>query len=99
MMTVIARLKVKAGSETTFEQAAQKMIAHVKAHEPGTLMYVLNRNTADPTEFVFYEVYADTAAFAAHGNSEPMQQFFGAVGGLLDGQAEIKMFEEIGGKR
>lgn len=99
MMTVVARLKVKAGSEKAFEQAAQKMITHVKANEPGTLTYLLNRSTADPTEFVFYEVYADPGAFAAHGSSEPMQQFFGAVGGLLDGQAEIKMFEEIGGKR
>ena len=99
MMTVIAKLKVKPGREASFEQAAQKMIAHVKAHEPGTVTYLLNRATADPTEFVFYEIYADPAAFAAHGSSEPMQQFFGAVGALLDGQAEIKMYEEIGGKR
>ena len=94
-MTVIATLKVKSGSEAAFQQAAEKMIAHVKAHEPGTLIYVLNRSTSDPAEFVFYEVYADGAAFAAHGGSEPMQQFFGVVGGMLDGRPEIRLFDEL----
>ncbi|HUI28126.1 MAG TPA: putative quinol monooxygenase [Candidatus Kryptonia bacterium] len=98
-MTVIATLKVKAGSETAFQQAADKMIAHVKANEPGTLMYILNRSNSDPSKFVFYEVYQDQGAFAAHGGSEPMQQFFGAVGLLLDGRPEIHMYEELGGKK
>ena len=98
-MTVIATLKVKAGSEATFRQAAEKMIAHVKANEPGTLTYLLNRSTSDPTKFVFYEVYQDQAAFTAHGGSEPMQQFFGAVGTLLDGRPEIHMYEELSGKK
>ncbi len=99
MITVIAKLKVKAGNESTFRQAADKMIAHVKTNEPGTRTYILHRSTSDPTEFVFYEVYADQAAFAAHGGSEPMQQFFGAVGGLLEGRPEIAMYEELGGKK
>jgi quinol monooxygenase YgiN len=99
MMTVIAKLKVKAGSAATFEEEAQKMIAHVKANEPGTLMYTLNRATSDSTTYVFYEIYADQAGFAAHGSSEPMQQFFSAVGTLLDGRPEIHIYEELGGKR
>jgi len=98
-MTVIATLKVKSGSEAMFRQAADKMLAYVKANEPGTLTYLLNRSTSDPTQFVFYEVYADEAAFAAHGGSEPMQQFFGAVGTLLDGRPEIRMYAELGGKK
>jgi quinol monooxygenase YgiN len=99
MVTVIAKLKVKSGSEATFTQAAEKMIAHVKAHEPGTTTYLLNRAADEPTEFVFYEIYTDQGAFAAHSGSDAMQQFFGAVGGLLDGRPEIRMYEELGGKR
>jgi len=98
-MTVIAKLKVKAGSEATFQQQANKMITHVKANEPGTVTYILYRSTSDPTTFMFYEVYADQAAFTAHGASEPMQQFFGAVGTLVDGRPEITMYEELGGKK
>ncbi len=98
-MTVIATLKVKSGSEAAFRQAAEKMLAYVKANEPGTLAYLLNRSTSDPTKFVFYEVYQDQAAFAAHGGSDAMQEFFGAVGALLDGRPEIHMYEELGGKK
>jgi quinol monooxygenase YgiN len=98
-ITVVAKLKVKSGSEATFQSEAEKMIAHVKANEPGTSTYVLNRSQAEPTEFLFYEVYADSAALATHGSSQPMLQFFGAVGGLLDGRPEIVMYEALGGKK
>ena len=99
MITVIARLKVKAGSNAAFRQAADKMIAHVTANEPGALTYLLYRSTADPNEFVFYEVYNDQAALAVHGSSEPMMQFFGDIGGLLDGRPEVTLYEELGGKK
>ena len=99
MVTVIATLKVKSGNEAAFEQAARGMIAHVKANEPGTLSYILHRSSSDPTEFVFYEVYSDQGALATHGGSEPMQKFFGSVGGLLDGRPEIKMYTQIDGKK
>ena len=99
MVTVIATLKVKTGSEAAMEKAAREMIAYVKANEPGTLTYILHRSTGDPTEFAFYEVYADQGAFATHGGSEQMQKFFGQAGGLLDGRPEIKMYEQIDGKK
>ena len=98
-MTVIAKLKVKSGDEAQFEAAADKMVAHVKANEPGTQQYILHRSAADPTEYLFYEVYADQGAFAAHGASEAMQQFFGSVRNLLAGRAEILMYEEVAGKK
>jgi len=99
MVTVIATLKVKPGNEAAFERAARDMITHVKANEPGTLTYLLHRSSGDPTEFVFYETYADQEAFATHGGSEQMKKFFGVAGGLLDGRPEIKMYEQIDGKK
>ena len=99
MTTVIATLSVQAGHEAAFEQAAQEMIAHVRANEPGTLTYVCHRGIAEPNEYVFYEVYADDAALATHSGSAQMMTFFGAVGALLDGRPVIKMYQEIGGKR
>jgi quinol monooxygenase YgiN len=98
-VTVIATLKVKPGQEDALVAGMQKMIAHVKANEPGTLTYLLYRSAADPTKFLVYEVYTDQAAFAAHGASEPMQEFFRLAGGILDGRPDIAMYEEVGGKR
>lgn len=99
MLTVIATLKAKTGSEAALEKAAQEMVEYVKQHEPGTITYLVNRCASDPTEYVFYEVYADQAAFAAHGGSEQMQKFFGVAASLLDGRPAIKMYEEVGGKK
>jgi len=98
-MTVVATLKVKAGEEETLIAAMRKMIAHVKANEPGTRTYILHRSTADSTTFLVYEVYADQAAFATHRASQPMQEFFALAGGILDGRPDIVMYEEIDGKR
>ncbi len=99
MVTVVAKLKVTAGSETKFRQAADTMLVHVKANEPGTLTYVLHQSKSDPTEFLYYENYVDQDALKAHGASDAMKQFFGAVGGLLAGRPEITMYDELGGKK
>ena len=99
MLTVVATLKVKSGQEDALIGGMRKMIAHVKANEPGTVTYLLHRSTADPTQFLVYEVYADQAAFATHGASEPMKEFFRLAGGILDGRPDIVLYEEIDGKR
>ncbi len=99
MITVIARLQVQPGKESTFEAEAAKMVEHVKANEPGTTVYLCYRSQADPTVYVFYEQYTDQGAFGAHGTSSAMQTFFGAMGGVLAGRPSIEMFEEVGGKR
>ena len=98
MLTVVAKLKVKADLAATFEEEARKLIAHVQANEPGTQSYILHRSTADPTVYLFYEVYADQAAFATHGGSPAMQAFFGAMRGVLDGRPELEMYEAIASK-
>ena len=97
-ITVIAKLKLQPGKEAAFKEAFRPLLAHVRGAEPGTLIYILHRSTTDPTELLFYEVYADDAAFAAHGGSGPMRQFFGVVGGLVAGRPEITMWEEVEGK-
>jgi quinol monooxygenase YgiN len=99
MVIVIAKVKVKPGKEDEFAAAARKMVAHVKAQEPGTLTYTLNQSTADKTDFVFYEVYRDPEAFAAHAGSEVMQEFGRSLGGVVAGRPEMAMYDEIDGKR
>jgi quinol monooxygenase YgiN len=99
VITVIATLKVKPGQEDTLIAGMRKMIDHVQANEPDTVTYVLHRSTTDPTTFVVYEVYTDQAAFATHGSSQPMQEFFALAGGILDGRPDIAMYEEIARKR
>jgi len=97
-ITVIAKLKVKPGSEAAFEAAGKEMIATVKTAEPGTLAYILHKNTKDPTEFTYYEVYQDQAALDSHGKTEHMKAFGGKIGALLAGRPEIAVLTEVARK-
>jgi quinol monooxygenase YgiN len=97
-ITVIAKLKVQPGKEAEFEAAGKEMIATVKTSEPGTLAYILHKNTKDPTEFTYYEVYQDQAAFESHGKTDHMRAFGGKIGGLLAGRPEIAILSEVARK-
>jgi quinol monooxygenase YgiN len=95
-ITVIAKLKTKAGSEKQFEEAARKMIETVRSSEPGTLQYILHRgDDKHPSDFVYYEVYQDQAAFDSHGKTDHMKAFGGAIGALLDGRPQIDILHEV----
>ncbi len=97
-ITVIAKLKVQPGKEAEFEAAGKEMIATVKTAEPGTLAYVLHQNTKDPTEFIYYEVYQDQAAFDSHGKTDHMKKFGGKIGAFLAGRPELTFLREVARK-
>jgi quinol monooxygenase YgiN len=94
-ITVIAKLKTKAGSEKAFEDAARKMIEAMRSAEPNTLQYVLHKGVKDPTEYVYYEVYPDQAALDFHGKTDHMKAFGGAIGALLEGRPQVEILQEV----
>jgi quinol monooxygenase YgiN len=65
MVTLIAKLTIKAGKEQEFEEAMKKLVPDVRK-EPGNRAYSMCRSKSDPRVFVFYEEYVDDDAFAAH---------------------------------
>jgi quinol monooxygenase YgiN len=95
MITVIAKMKIRAGQEQAAERALAEMAEYVRANEPGTLRYVLHRAIGDPTTLLMYEQYADQAALDTHGASARIQELFGTLGPLLAGQPSIEMFQEV----
>ena len=97
-IALLAKLKVQPGKEAEFEAAAKEMIAIVKTAEPGTLAYILHKNTKDPTEFIYYEVYQDQAAFEAHGKTDHMRAFGGKIGAILAGRPELTFISEVAKK-
>jgi len=96
-ITVIAKLKVKAGSEAAFEAAGREMISKVGA-EAGTQTYILHKDVRDPSTFIYYEVYQDQAALDAHGKTDHMKAFGGKIGALLEGRPEIHVLAELAHK-
>lgn len=97
-MIVVAKLKLKAGSEAAAEAAFRKQIDYVSREEPKTLVYRLHRSRKDATTFLFYEKYADAEAFDRHGKSSAMQELFRTLTPLLDGAPQIELYDDLGGK-
>ena len=48
--------------------------------------------------FLFYEQYADAAAFDRHGKTSAFQALFKTIHGFLDGPPSIELYDELGGK-
>lgn len=94
MLTVVAVLKAKEGTEKDMEEALKKVVPQV-AQEQGTLAYALHRAKKDPTKFLFYEQYKDKEALGLHSSTSYFLEMFGAIGPLLDGNPSIEIYEEI----
>jgi quinol monooxygenase YgiN len=68
-VTVVARLRAAPGKGDALAALLTEQVGVVRGAEPGCLAYRLHRSTQDPDLFVFYETYADAAAFELHRNA------------------------------
>ena len=89
MIGVVAQLKVKAGGQDGFEEAAKKLVAAVNANEPGCKLYQLFKVHESETDYVFMEQYEDQAAVDAHRASDHFKTLGAAMGPFLDGRPVI----------
>lgn len=91
MLTVVATMKVKAGSEAQFEELISKLVAQTR-QEPGTRRYQLFRSVEEPSTYLMYEQYEDKAAFESHSSSDHFKEFFVSSKSLMAGRPEVAMF-------
>jgi quinol monooxygenase YgiN len=94
-VTLIAKIKAKQGSESELETAFHDMIKKVRAAEPGCQAYILHKANDDPTQFVWYETYADQSAFDNHRKTDHMKEMGQRIANLLDGRPQIEMLTEL----
>ncbi len=84
MVSVIFRAKMKPGKEGEALKQMSEMVAAVKEKEPGAIVYGFHRVTEDPSELVFWELYADDDAFKTHMSTEHMGAMRGSFAALFD---------------
>lgn len=82
-VTVIATIKVKAGSEARAAHLLGSIVA-ATLEEPGCLAYDLHQSITDPTEFMFYERWQTDEALAAHAASTAPHRL-----ALREGMADV----------
>jgi len=96
VITQTAAFRIDGAREAEAIAALTELANAVEANEPGVLAYIPHKVAADPTLVVFFEVYADEAAIASHGQQPhlaKLREHFGA--GLFKPFAEGKFVEIV----
>jgi quinol monooxygenase YgiN len=94
IQSIIATIKAKAGQENDFQAAALKLVAAVRANEPGCLLYTLSKGEV-PSTFVFMERYANEEALQAHRGTEHFKTLGRAMGTFMDGPPSVLRMVEL----
>jgi len=97
LLTVVARLRAANGKADALAAMLVEQAAVVRAAEPGCLVYRPHRSTRDPDVFVFYETYADEAAFEVHRTAPHLAAFRERRDreGLIEGPVEIEILRSL----
>jgi quinol monooxygenase YgiN len=84
MFGLVVRFTCKdEASAQAYDELVAETIEGIKAHEPGTLVYVSHRVEGQPLQRIFYELYADDAAFKAHGEAPHTRRYLEQRGQFL----------------
>lgn len=92
MVTLTAKLTIKAGKEEEFETTMKGVVPKVR-EEAGNRAYTMCRSKSDPRVFMFYEEYVDEAAFKVH--RKHLGELGVDLGALLDGAPTLEFYEKL----
>lgn len=92
--------RVKPTAVEKIKRAIDEFVAYVKAHEPGTQMYLAWQQQGDPTTFLHLFIFADAAARETHSRSDAVRRFQAAyTPELIGGGVVFTEYEMVTGKR
>jgi len=97
VLTVVARIRATKDKGDALAALLSEQAAVVRGAEPGCLVYRVHRSTRDPALFLFYETYADDAAFDIHRKAPHLAAFRERreKEGLTDGPVEVEIFRSV----
>ena len=92
VITLTAKLTIKAGKEKEFETLMKGIVPKVRQEE-GNLAYTMCRSKDNPRVFLFFEEYADQAAVQAHGRH--LRELGVDFSSFLDGPVVAEYYDKI----
>ena len=91
MIVLVVRFDVRdEAAAALFDRLTDEAVARIRAREPGTLVYATHAVREAPLARVFYEVYADEAAFRAHEEAAHVIEFHRRKAPLLAGEPRVE---------
>lgn len=97
VLTVIAKIRAAKGKGDALAALLSEQVRAVLEAEPGCLVYRAHRSTHDPELFLFYEMYADDAAFDLHRNAPHLAAYRQRREneGLTAGAVEVEVYRSF----
>ncbi len=95
MLGVIATITVQDGKAAEFEAAFAKMVAAVKANEPGNHMYALWKPQDGSHDYRVVEIYEDAAALEAHAKSDHFREGGRSLRDLVAAPPKVERFDPV----
>lgn len=95
IQSIVATIKVKPGQEAQFQAVALRLVAAVRANEPGCLLYTLSKGD-DASTFVFMERYASEDAMKAHRGTDHFRTIGREMGAFMEGAPSVLRMVELG---
>jgi quinol monooxygenase YgiN len=93
----VARLRAAPGKADALAALLTEQVAVIRKAEPGCLVYRCHRSTSDPDAFLFYEMFADDAAFEVHRASPQLAAYRERRerNGLLNGPIDVQIYRSF----
>jgi len=95
MISLVVRLDVIPERREEFLAAITANATSTFADEPGCLRFDVCRSQADPNHFVFYEIYRDEAALAAHREAPHFATWREAVARTVVPGSQVNTLTEL----
>lgn len=95
MIGIVMNVRVKPDRGDEFARLVTQLQADVRKNEPDVIVFQVLRSAENSELFVFLEVFANEAAYAAHPDM-PYHKAMAAAGwDCVDGQPEIQRFNAL----
>jgi quinol monooxygenase YgiN len=78
MYALVVVFQLRPDAVAAFDALVDETVHLIRTQEPGTLLYLVHTVTGEPQQRLFYELYADEAAFEAHEHQPHVQAFLAA---------------------
>ncbi len=72
---LVVRFTLADGAAGQFDALVAETLAQIRVKEPGTLIYNTHQVSGAPQQRIFYELYANRAAFDAHEEQPYVKRF------------------------
>ena len=96
MILIVLRAKIRPEKHDEWLPAIRQYTADVRS-EPGNISFDYFQNGDDPNEFAMIEVFADSAAGAAHVATDHAKNFFAVMPAMVSEKPRIN-YQDLDGE-